>query len=120
MNRNNKNDDMLKSIFQRLPENDLPSSFRERIMQQVVIEAAKKKKRNVVLTISSLTLASVIMLAFAVVSIIYMDLPKLEIDVKELTSLPFYLYIGTLVILLLGGDHILRKKYLRKHSNDTQ
>ncbi len=118
MNTNNKNDDALRNLFHRLPEEELPVSFREKMMEKVMHEAIRIKKRNERLSLLALILACLFIVALAVLSIIYMKLPKIEFSMPELTSMPFYLYIGVLALILLGGDYLFRKRYMKKHRND--
>jgi len=116
MNTNeNRSIDVLKPLFQRLPEEDLPSSFRENMMKKIMEEAVRTKKRNERLGLLAVILASVVVLALAVFVFIYMEIPQLEISLPKLTSISFYLYIGALSLLLLFGDYIMRKAYREKY-----
>jgi len=117
MNDNNKTD-LLENLFGQMTKEPLPASFRSNVMQQVLAEAIRIKKRNERLGLIAVIVASVIMLALAVVALIYLEVPKITFRVPDLTSVPFYLYIGGLVFLLLWFDHIMRRKYTEKHKGE--
>ena len=112
---NKKQNDLLENLFRQMPEEPLPASFRSNVMQQILAEAVRIKKRNERLGLIAVIAASVIMLALAVVALLYLEIPKMTFRIPNLTSVPFYLYIGGLGLLLLWGDHIIRKKYKEKH-----
>ncbi|MDH6305755.1 hypothetical protein M2459_002489 [Parabacteroides sp. PF5-5] len=116
MSKQTEEKDILKTLFGRMPEADLPASFRDNVMRQVFAEALKVKRRNECFALLSVIVASVAIIALAVVSLVYMDLPKMAISLPDLSSVPFYLYIGMLTLLLLFGDYKMRKTYRKKHS----
>ncbi len=112
--------DPLKRLFTQLPKERLSETFRSDMMQQIMAEAIRIKKRNERLAMVAVIAASVIMLALGVLAVIYLGLPKLVIDwpkIPSLTSAPLALYVGALSLLLLFADYQLRKTYKRKHKD---
>jgi hypothetical protein len=116
MNKETEKKDSLKELFNRMSVEELPVDFREKVMQRIYTEAVKAKKRNERFGLLSVIAASLFIIVLAVASFIYLDLPKSEWLLSDLPSTPFYLYIGTLALLLLLGDYKLRKSYRKKHS----
>jgi hypothetical protein len=116
MNKEAEKKDSLKELFNRTPVEELPVDFREKVMQRIYTEAAKTKKRNERFGLLLVITASLFIIVLAVGSLIYLDLPKTEWLLRDLPSMPFYLYIGALALLLLLGDYKLRKSYGKRHS----
>jgi fatty acid desaturase len=116
----NKENDYLKDLFTRLPEEPLPTDFRVRLMQQIQEEAVWIKKRNERLSWIILILASLAMLTLGILAVIYLGIPKFsfEISTEAIQTFPFYLYIAFLVFLLLFADHYFRKKYREKQKGE--
>jgi hypothetical protein len=115
MNKEEEKEDILKGLFKQMPyQEELPAGFRQKIMQQVCAEAVRIKKRNERLGLLSIIAASLLIIVLAATSIVYLGLPR--IDWASLPSIPFYLYIGSLTLLLLFVDYKLRKSYKKKHS----
>ncbi|MDR1202363.1 MAG: hypothetical protein LBL58_12180 [Tannerellaceae bacterium] len=114
MNKDAEKKDVLKDLFNRMPQEELPVDFRKKVMQQVYADVVKIKKRNERFGLLSVIAASLSIIVLATASIIYLDLPKIELS--DLPSMPFYLYIGALTLLLLFGDYKLRKSYKKRHS----
>lgn len=119
---NSKERDPLKSLFSRLPGGELPAGFRESVMQKVLAEAVRIRKRNERVTLLLLILASAGIVALSVVSILYLQIPGISwgmpaVDwrMPDLPSIPFYFYIGVLCLLLLGGDFLFRRAYRKHH-----
>ena len=125
--RENKheNDDILKGLFSRLPKEELSAGFRETIMRQVMAEAVRRKKRNERFGLLMAILASTAIIALLVVSFIYLKIPAFDRDllridwqVPDVLSMPFYLYIGFLCLILLGGDYLFRRVYKKHHGGE--
>ncbi|MDR3142439.1 MAG: hypothetical protein LBU37_12050 [Tannerellaceae bacterium] len=114
MNKDEKREDVLKDLFNRAPREEVPVDFRQKVMQQIYAESVRIKKRNERIGLLSIITASLLIIVLAVASIIYLGLPKIEW--ASLPSIPFYLYIGALALLLLFGDYKLRESYKKKHS----
>jgi hypothetical protein len=110
--------DQLKALFNQMPKEDLPPSFREKMMQKVLLEAVRIKKRNERIGFLLVVLASLFMVILAGLSFWHLDLPKAGLHIPELTTLPFYTYIGALVLLLLYADYKFRQLYRRKHQGE--
>jgi len=117
MNDNNKTD-LLENLFGQMAKEPLPASFRSNVMQQILAEAIRVKKRNERLGLIAVIVASVIMLALAIAALVFLGVPKISFRVPDLTSVPFFLYIGGLAFLLLWFDHIMRRKYKEKHKEE--
>lgn len=111
MDKYQRQPDLLEDLFKQLPEEKLPASFRTNIMRQVMQETAKAKKRNERYGLAAVILASLVMLALAVVSFIYMDIPRLTLPKIDISAFTFYLYIGLLTLILLFADYKLRKLF---------
>lgn len=118
---NNKTDNnALNDLFRKLPEEELPPLFRENMMQKIMREAVRIKKRNERLALLAVIAASLVMVTLAVLAFIYMELPVLKFSfsishLSTLPSVPFYVYIGILSLLLLFGDYKIRKVYKGKN-----
>ncbi|MDR2811275.1 MAG: hypothetical protein LBB84_12110 [Tannerellaceae bacterium] len=116
MNKKERENDWLKPLFSRLPEEELPASFREDLMKRIWQETAKTKKRNELMGLFSVILASLGIIALAVGALWYTgDIPRITWRMPELVTLSFYSYIGVLVLLLLGLDHLFRQAYKKRH-----
>lgn len=120
MNINNNDKDFLEGLFEQLPEKPLPVDFRERIMRQIAEETVRVGKRNERLSWIALIAASILILGLGVVAFLYMGMPRisLSVSVQALETVPFYVYIASLTLLLLLGDYLFRKKYRKKHENN--
>lgn len=116
----NKENDYLKDLFGRLPEEPLPADFRVQIMQKIREEAIRAGKRNERLSRFCLILASLVMLALGIAAVIYLGVPKFSftISAEAVQTLPFYLYIAFLAFLLLFADHYFRKKYRERQEGE--
>ncbi|MDR1403554.1 MAG: hypothetical protein LBJ60_07645 [Tannerellaceae bacterium] len=110
--------DFLEDLFSGTPQEELPVDFQKNVMRQVYAESVKMKKRNERFGLLSVIAASLLLLALAATSILYLvDLPEIEWRLPDLLSMPFYLYIGALALLLLLGDYKLRKFYEKRYYN---
>ncbi len=126
MNTRNQQDP-LRKLFTQLPKEKLPESFRSTLMQQIRAEAARIKKRNERLSMAAIIGASVFMLGLGILGFLYTDITIPEIDlsipamkwpkIPSFTSVPLYLFIGILSLLLLFGDYQMRKAYRRRHKD---
>ena len=112
MDTHKDNPDILEKLFNQLPEEELPASFRLNVMQQITSEAAKVQKRN-----ERVVIASLGMLGMAIALILYyIGLPETaEIQIRwpqiDTGIFSFYFYIGILALLLLFLDYRLRKLF---------
>jgi fatty acid desaturase len=98
-----------------MEEEPLPASFREKMMRRLERETARKRRRNERLAWLSVVLASLGILGLAVAALRYVGgVPRLACSLPEWTSLPFYLHIGAISLLLLTFDHFFRKAYKKR------
>lgn len=110
----------LKHALERRQMERLSSNFSYRMMGHIRLEAEKQRKRKEKISWAAL-LASVFALLglgiyflFFYVDINFADyLPQADIW-TEAPLLKFYIYIALLVLILLGVDYWLRKKYIWK------
>lgn len=111
MNTELENKDILKNLFSNMQEEPLPASFRTNVMEQVMLESVKMKKRDERWNLLAVIIASLGILALAVLSFIYMDPPKITIPKFNPSALYFYLFIGMLSLVLLYLDYRLRRLF---------
>ena len=110
INTNKEQPDLLGDLFKRIPEEELPASFRSNVMRQIMLESAKAKKRDERFSL----LAALIMISLAIVSFVYMEIPKIAIPTISTSALAFYLYIGAITLILLLADYKLRNLFHKK------
>ncbi|WP_195662784.1 hypothetical protein [Bacteroides congonensis] len=110
----------LKQALERRQVERLSSNFSYRMMGHIRLEAEKQRKRKakiswVALLTSVLALLGLgIYFLFFYVDINFADyLPQTDVR-SEAPLLKFYIYIALLVLILLGVDYWLRKKYIWK------
>lgn len=106
--------DLLKDLFSRMPEEKLPAAFRQNMMQQIMAESERIRKRNECWGWVAVIAASLLMLGFAIASFFYMDIQKISLPIPDLSILPFYLYIGMLAMILLLVDYKFRQIFERR------
>jgi hypothetical protein len=107
--------DVLKSIFDRMPEEKLPSSFQSVVMQRIEKEAVRISKRNGRLRLLALISASGTVVGVVVAALIYLDIPSIGIEIPPVSFPPFYPIFGLLALVLLVADHLLRRLYKNKY-----
>ena len=71
INTNKEQPDLLGDLFKRIPEEELPASFRSNVMRQIMLESAKAKKRDERFSLLAAIVASLIMISLAIVSFVY-------------------------------------------------
>lgn len=110
----------LKQALERRQMERLSSNFSYRMMGHIRLEAEKQRKRKakiswVALLTSVFALLGLgIYFLFFYVDINFADyLPQTDVR-SETPLLKFYIYIALLVLILLGVDYWLRKKYIWK------
>lgn len=111
MNKNQIHTDPLKSLFGQLPEDELPAAFQFNVMQQIMAEAVKAKKRSERMGILAAILASLVMVALGVLVFVFIGLPKISIPRLDLSVCSFYMYVGILTLFLLFVDYKLRRVF---------
>ena len=114
MNQNEQ--DILKSIFSRMPDEQLPSTFQSEMMQRVRKETVRLAKRNERYHVLALIAGSLIMIGLAVTALIYMDMPQLTTGFPRISIPSSYIYFGLLVLVLLCSDHLIRQYYYKRHT----
>lgn len=118
MEKEELKDKALHNLFTKLSEEELPSCFNERIMQKVYREQKRKEWRNLLIV----SLTSVCMLVAAIYTLVhYLSFSfantfggifkKPENDWSS--GLTFYVFIGVIILLLLGIDRLLRQHLKR-------
>ncbi|MDR1344182.1 MAG: hypothetical protein LBJ39_02400 [Tannerellaceae bacterium] len=115
MDRKETSNDWLRPLFNRMPEETLPVAFREELMNRVLKEAARRRKRNERLELSAIILASLFMAGLSAGAFIYADIPAIKWEISELAGLSYYIRIGSLALVLLGVDYLFRRAYRKKH-----
>ena len=108
--------DLLKSIFSRLPDERLPLNFHPEMMQQIRKEAARIAKRNERLYILALIAGVLFTVGLAVAALLYVGIPTITIEFPRVSIPPSYIYFGLLVLVLLCMDLLLRQRYYKKCS----
>ena len=110
----------LKQALERRQTSSLPSNFSYRMMQRVHLEAEKQRKRKVSIGWLALFASAFSLLGIGVYFLFfYLDvrfadyLPQMDIQ-QSFSLFKFYGYIALLVLILLGVDYWLRKKYIWK------
>lgn len=115
-----KNGDPLKDLFSLMPQERLPESFRNRMMQKIMAEAERVRKRNERWGWFALIAASLLMIGSAVGTLLYMDVPPVNLSFPDLAEWSFSLHIGVLVLILLGADYKFRQFYRKRQEKRTQ
>ncbi len=108
--------DILKDLFGRMPEEELPASFRTHVMRQVMAEAERIRKRDERWGWIAVIAASLLMISIAIASFLYVGIPKISVQIPDMSTFPFHAYIGMLALILLGADYKLRQIYQRRQT----
>ena len=88
--------DYLKGLFSQLPQTKLPGTFRSDLMRKIQFEAARQHRREEHLSLIAIILASLVMIAVATCSLIYLEIPAVRLPaVVHDGSFPFYIYRNT-------------------------
>ena len=66
--------DILKDLFSRMPEEELPASFRANAIRQIMAEAERIRKRNERWGWIAVIAASLLMVGIAIASFLYMNI----------------------------------------------
>ncbi|MDR0795933.1 MAG: hypothetical protein LBE79_07795 [Tannerella sp.] len=113
----NPNDqDILKTLFSQLPKETLPPDFRSIMMQRIMNEAASIAKRNQLLHIFALIVATLFTIGLAIAALVYVGIPQINITFPHVSIPTPYLLFGLLVVMLLFADHFFRQFYYKKHA----
>lgn len=103
-----------ETTLEDVSEEELPASFRSNVMRQIMLESAKAKKRDERFSLLAAIVASLIMISLAIVSFVYMEIPKIAVPTISTSALAFYLYIGAITLILLLVDYKLRNLFHKK------
>lgn len=117
MNPKDTQTDLLKKLFSRMPEAELPNSFRNNVMEQIRKEAVRIQKRKERMGLATIIVASLGIIGMAIFVLLYIGIPQIEISIPPLPNLPFCLYIGAISLLLLGADYKLRQMFKKKQAD---
>ena len=112
--------DILKDLFSQMPEEELPASFRANAMRQIMAEAERIRKRNERWGWIAVIAASLLMVGIAIASFLYMNIPPISVQIPNMSTLPFYAYIGMLALILLGADYKLRQIFERRQTSQKE
>ena len=107
--------DILKDLFSRMPEEELPASFRANAMRQIMAEAERIRKRN-----ERWGWIAVLMVGIAIASFLYMNISPISVQIPNMSTLPFYAYIGILALILLGADYKFRQLFKRRQMSQKE
>ena len=72
--------DILKDLFSRMPEEELPASFRANAMRQIMAEAERIRKRNERWGWIAVIAASLLMVGIAIASFLYMNISPISVQ----------------------------------------
>ena len=112
--------DILKDLFSRMPEEELPASFRANAMRQIMAEAERIRKRNERWGWIAVIAASLLMVGIAIASFLYMKISPISVQIPNMSTLPFYAYIGILALILLGADYKFRQLFKRRQMSQKE
>lgn len=112
--------DILKDLFSRMPEEELPASFRANAMRQIMAEAERIRKRNERWGWIAVIAASLLMVGIAIASFLYMNISSISVQIPNMSTLPFYAYIGILALILLGADYKFRQLFKRRQMSQKE
>ncbi|MDR2469551.1 MAG: hypothetical protein LBD27_03610 [Tannerella sp.] len=109
--------DRLKAIFSRLPDEPLPETWLPAMMQRIHAEALQSQKRSERWMIVAMIAASLMMVGLAVAAFIYMDISPIRFDFEiQWIKIPKdYIFIGLSILFLLLADSLFRRNYSKKH-----
>ena len=103
-----------------MPEEELPASFRANAMRQIMAEAERIRKRNERWGWIAVIAASLLMVGIAIASFLYMNIPPISVQIPNMSTLPFYAYIGMLALILLGADYKFRQLFKRRQMSQKE
>lgn len=109
---------VLRQALERRQTEHLSSNFSYRMMERVRLETERQRKRRVRIGWMALLTSVFSLLGFGIyflffyLNINFIDyLPQTDVR-QDSSLLKFYVYIASLVLILLGIDSWLRKKYI--------
>ena len=93
MNQHNESD-WLGHLFQQLPEEELPVTFRSNVMDRVMEAETRRQGRVFWMEIIALTLAVLFLIALSIVTLLYVDFQLPELSELFSKCVLFCFYIG--------------------------
>ena len=115
MNTNQTESDLLRALFRRLPEEKLSSAFQQEMMIRIQKEAIRARRKNRILLIVAYTFALALFAGLIVATYIYLEIPKIEIEIPRISVSSFYIFLGIISIILLLIDYVFRRSFYKKH-----
>ncbi|MFQ9020404.1 MAG: hypothetical protein ACLR6J_01095 [Parabacteroides merdae] len=105
-----------------MPEEELPASFRANAMRQIMAEAERIRKRNERWGWIAVIAASLLMVGIAIASFPLLTeyLTQYPVQIPNMSTLPFYAYIGILALILLGADYKFRQLFKRRQMSQKE
>ncbi|MDR2232720.1 MAG: hypothetical protein LBE56_06290 [Tannerella sp.] len=119
--------DILKTMFSRMPEEKLSPAFQTDMMERIRKEALLVAKRRQILQVLLLIGASISMIGLAIATFVYLKIPQMSSEWFRTydwqiprnfpnISIPHsYLIFGFLVVILLFADYLFRQVYYKRH-----
>lgn len=127
-----KTDNALKKVLLRRTD-ELPYGFDDRVMRQIMLEAERKgrvsyyRALSLVAFVSMVLVAGLLYVLNAYFGINVLDLfaglrmPTLEsspiVNDQTRSLFAFSIYIGVLMLFLLGMDHLFRRRFGQRKKN---
>ncbi|MDR1331125.1 MAG: hypothetical protein LBK07_03390 [Tannerella sp.] len=111
-----KETDPFRTVFDRMVEEEaLPDGFQARMMQRIMQERERVRRRSERLQMLLILAALAAIAGLAASSFIYLKI-SLPIAVFPALSIPVpCLLTGALALLLLAADYFMRQAYYKKH-----
>lgn len=113
--------DILREMFRDLPDERLPDGFNETVMSLVGKEVARREKAGRLQETLCYVAAGISILSGLAVVLFMLDfsfsnlhMPKVDLSGFESSSLPFSIYIGSIALLLLVADTLIRHHISKK------
>lgn len=120
--------DILVKLFREMPDEQLPSGFRNNLMLRIQSETIRVQKRKERFVILCVVFASLIMILTALFLLVFnfssdtvdfsrLIMPQLQwpsFFEFDQTSVHFYTYVGLLVLALLIADNRIRHSFFKK------
>ena len=109
-----KRNDKMYELFRAMPEDKLPASFRERLMQEVAKEAEIQQRRSDRRGIWIASITSLLLVSLVLVFFVCFKMPGFRIPGFNMGEIAFYFSIGCSALGLLGLDYLVRHKLEKK------
>jgi len=117
-------DKALKKVLENKEKFDLPYGFENLMMNQILLEAKKSKRRSAILLLCLISSVSLGMIVGTIVLFKYylgvnISMPEIQNQFSPEAGkmFGFFFYIAFLVLMLLGLDTYLRRL---KHKSENQ